>query len=262
MKKAIFIAALASMMGLCTSCQEKSNAETSINVINDNGQPHSMPKSIFTGAADSLATAMGLENIPSSMNAILVETEGKQILFDTGNGAEHSQLLPELTKAGLSPEEIDIVFITHMHGDHIGGLMKDGKVVFTQADIYINQQEIDAWMAMPEERNAQVRNTLEAYGKQIKPFKMGDQLPHNIQAIAAYGHTEGHTVYRIGKALIAGDIMHGIALQLENPDICARFDGDHERSIAARKSIIELVKTEQLRMYGMHFPAPGYVEFE
>lgn len=262
MKKVTFIVALASMMGLCTSCQEKSNAEISINVIDDNGHPHSMPKTIFTGAADSIAQAMGLEQIPSSLNAILVETEGKQILFDTGNGVTNSQLLPELTKAGFSPEEIDLIFITHMHGDHIGGLLKEGEAVFTQADIYINQKELEAWLAMPEERNEQVRNMVEAYGKQIKPFDIADQLPHNIQPIAAYGHTEGHTTYRIGDILIAGDIMHGIALQLKDPTICARFDGDHERSAEARKNIIELAKKEKLKMYGMHFPPPYYIVFD
>ncbi len=262
MKRTAFIVALASMMGLCTSCQEKNNVETNIHVINDNGQPHSMPSTIFTGAADSIAQTMGLENIPSSMNAILVETEGKQILFDAGNGAANSQLLPELAKAGFSPEEIDIIFITHMHGDHIGGLLKEEKAVFTQADIYINQKELEAWLAMPEDRNGQVRNMVEAYGKQIKTFDIADQLPCNIQPIAAYGHTEGHTTFRIGDALIVGDIMHGVALQLEHPEICARFDGDQERSIEARKNIIELAKKENLKMYGMHFPAPYYIAFE
>jgi hypothetical protein len=61
--------------------------------------------------------------------------------------------------------------------------------------------------------------------------------------------------------LIAGDIMHGVALQLENPEICARFDGNLEQTIESRKATLELVKKENLRMYGMHFPAPHYIEF-
>ncbi|MBR6538230.1 MAG: MBL fold metallo-hydrolase [Bacteroides sp.] len=261
MKKSIFIVALAAIVGLCTSCKEKSNAEVTIHAINDNAQPQLMAPGIFTGAADSIAQALGLgDGIPASMNAFLVETAGKQILFDAGNGGNNSQLLPELNKLGVTPEDIDLIFITHMHGDHIGGLVTDNKAVFSNAKIYINAKELEAWMNMPEERNAQVRGMAEAYGNQIVTFAVTDQLPCNIQPIAAYGHTEGHTLYRMGNILIVGDIMHGVALQLENPEICARFDGNLEQTIESRKATLELAKKENLRMYGMHFPTPHYIE--
>ncbi len=262
MKKSIFIVALAAIVGLCTSCKEKSNAEVIIHAINDNAQPQLMTPGIFTGAADSIAQTLGLgDGIPASMNAFLVETEGQQILFDAGNGGNNSQLLPELSKLGVAAEDIDLIFITHMHGDHIGGMIADNKAVFGNAKVYINAKELETWMSMPEERNAQVREMIEAYSNQIVTFAETDQLPCGIQPIAAYGHTEGHTLYRLGNILIAGDIMHGVALQLENPEICARFDGNHEQTIESRKATLELVKKENLRMYGMHFPAPHYIEF-
>ena len=261
MKKSIFIVALAAIVGLCTSCKEKSSEKVTIYAINDNAQPQSMSVGIFTGAADSIAKTLGLgDNIPSSMNAFLIETEGKQILFDAGNGRNDSQLLPELNKLNITPEDIDLIIITHI-GDHIGGLIADKKAVFSNAMVYINAKELEAWMSMPEERIAQVREMAEAYGNQIVTFAETDQLPCGIQPIAAYGHTEGHTLYRLGNILIAGDIMHGVALQLENPEICARFDGNHEQTIESRKATLELVKKENLRMYGMHFPAPHYIEF-
>lgn len=263
MRNVIFIVALSTIIGLCTSCQGNNNTDIIVSVINDNASPHFMPTGIFTGKADSLAQVLGYkEGIPSSMNAILIEVDGKQILFDTGNGVEDSQLIPELEKLGLTPKEIDFVFITHMHGDHIGGLIKEGKMVFTNAKIFVNKAEMDAWMAMPEERNGQVREMVNAYGKQIVTFTETDDLPCGIQAIKAYGHTEGHTTYRIGQLLIVGDIMHGVGLQLENPEICARFDGDQEKAIKSRKAIIELAKKEELKMYGMHFPTPYYIEFK
>ncbi len=262
MKKSIFIVALAAIVGLCTSCKEKSSEKVTIYAINDNAQPQSMSVGIFTGAADSIAKTLGLgDNIPSSMNAFLIETEGKQILFDAGNGRNDSQLLPELNKLNITPEDIDLIFITHMHGDHIGGLIADKKAVFSNAKVYINAKELEAWMSMPEERNVQVREMTEAYDNQIVTFAETDQLPCGIQPIAAYGHTEGHTLYRLENILIAGDIMHGVALQLENPEICARFDGNLEQTIESRKATLELVKKENLRMYGMHFPAPHYIEF-
>lgn len=264
MKKSLFIIALLAITsGLCTSCKEKSSGEVTIHAIRDNAQPQSMAVGIFTGAADSIAQALELgDGIPSSMNVFLVETAGKQILFDTGNGRSDSQLIPELNKLCINPEDIDLIFITHMHGDHIGGLVAEKKAVFSNAKVYVNAKELEAWMNMLEEKNAQVREMVNAYGKQIITFDITDQLPCNIQPIAAYGHTEGHTLYRMGNILIAGDIMHGVALQLEKPEICARFDGNLEQATESRKAAIEFARKEKLQMYGMHFPAPHYIELQ
>lgn len=264
MKKTTIIMLMAAMAGISVSCTQKSKpTEFAVHAINDNENPQTMPASIFTGAADSLAQVLGLEQgIPASMNAILIEKEGEQILFDTGNGRENSQLLPKLEALGLTPQDIDLIFITHMHGDHIGGLVKDGKAVFENAKLYINTKELDAWMNMPEERNEQVRAMASVYESQITKFDIADQLPHGIQPVAAYGHTEGHTVYIVEDILIAGDLMHGVAIQLENPDICARFDGNLEQTIESRKAIIALAKEKGLRMYGMHFPETHYLDFK
>ena len=264
MKKTTIIMLMAAMAAISVSCTQKSKpTEFAVYAINDNENPQTMPASIFTGAADSLAQVLGLEQgIPASMNAILIEKEGEQILFDTGNGRENSQLLPKLEALGLTPQDIDLIFITHMHGDHIGGLVKDGKAVFENAKLYINEKEMNAWMNMPEERNEQVRAMASAYENKITRFDIDNQLPHGIQPIAAYGHTEGHTVYIVEDILIAGDLMHGVAIQLENPDICARFDGNLEQTIESRKAIIALAKEKGLRMYGMHFPEPHYLDFK
>ena len=146
MKKTTIIMLMAAMAGISVSCTQKSKpTEFAVHAINDNEKPQTMPASIFTGAAASLAQVLGLEEgIPASMNAILIEKEGEQILFDTGNGRENSQLLPKLEALGFAPEDIDLIFITHMHGDHIGGLVKDGKAVFENAKLYINTKELDA----------------------------------------------------------------------------------------------------------------------
>ena len=79
-------------------------------------------------------------------------------------------------------------------------------------------------------------------------------MPCGVEAMAAYGHTPDHTIYRTDDKLIVGDIMHGLALQMEHPDFCARFDMDHEKAIASRKAVLEQVKKEGWTMFGMHFP--------
>ena len=114
---------------------------------------------------------------------------------------------------------------------------------------------------MGEERSAQMRAMIAAYGSRVEIFAEDAALPCGIKAITATGHTPGHTLYRADKALIVGDIMHGVALQLEHPEVCARFDMDHANAISSRKSVIEMAKAEGLTLYGMHFPAPFYIEF-
>ena len=90
---------------------------------------------------------------------------------------------------------------------------------------------------------------------------MTEELPNGVLSIPIPGHTPGHTAYIVGDNLIAGDIMHGVALQLDNPEVCARFDMNHEDAVASRKDLIEIAKAAGLKMYGMHFPAPYYIEF-
>jgi glyoxylase-like metal-dependent hydrolase (beta-lactamase superfamily II) len=103
---------------------------------------------------------------------------------------------------------------------------------------------------------------IEAYGDRVKIFTANDTLPCDVEAIAAVGHTPGHTAYLVGEVMIAGDVMHGVALQLEHPEICARFDTDKVNAVASRKMLIEKARAEGLRMYGMHFPAPYYLDLK
>lgn len=230
--------------------------------IQDNPNPRVMSRSLFADAPDSLFSALGLqEGIPSSVCAFLVRTQGKNVLFDAANGAPDSRLRYVLDSCGVAAEDIDFVFITHLHGDHIGGLLLEDKAAFPNAEVYINKVEYDAWMSMPESQSAKLRVISAAYNERLKTFSVNDELPCGVEAIAAYGHTPGHTAYKVENNLIAGDIMHGVALQLHYPEYCARFDMDTAQSIMARKNILQMAKDNHLTVYGMHFPYPYYLKF-
>lgn len=243
------------------SCQSATTYE--VVALRDNAQPRTMAAALFADTApEGIIASLGLEDgIPSSTCAFMIKADDKHILFDAGNGTDDSQLLPAMNANGVQAADIDYIMITHMHGDHIGGMTKGGKAVFENATLYIPKAEYDGWIAMGEERSAQMRAMIEAYGQKVVIFDEQATLPCGIESVAAPGHTPGHTLYRAGKALIVGDIMHGVALQLEHPEVCARFDMDHEQAIASRKKVIEMAKSEGLTLYGMHFPEPHSLEF-
>ena len=257
MKKTITLG-LAALIGVLTSCGGPTATESKLHVIFDNPAPRTMPLALFGEVPSDLVASLDIANgIPSSVSVMLLEKDGQQLLFDGGNGNEDSRLLPCLQELGFAPSDIDAIFITHLHGDHIGGLVKDNQPVFPQAKLYIPSVELEAWTQAPN-----VQALVTAYGENVVKFAIGDVLPCGVEAMAAYGHTPGHTIYRTDNKLIVGDIMHGLALQMEHPDFCARFDMDHEKAIASRKAVLEQVKKEGWTMFGMHFPTAEGVKME
>jgi glyoxylase-like metal-dependent hydrolase (beta-lactamase superfamily II) len=192
------------------------------------------------------------------MSAFLVETGGIRILFDTGMGAPDSRLLSGLASLGITPSDIKYLYLTHFHGDHIGGMMKGDSVVFPDAEVYASKVEYDAWLKMPADRNAQVVKTMNAYKDRLHLFEFGETLPGNVVAMNAEGHTPGHTVFRANKLLVIADLIHGAALQLEHPEICATYDMDKEKAVKSRKYFLQYAKDNGLTMAGMHLPAPAF----
>jgi glyoxylase-like metal-dependent hydrolase (beta-lactamase superfamily II) len=176
---------LAAALTISNSCQNAAT-EVEIHPIQDNVQPRMMQRALFQDAPDSLISALGLEEgIPASVCAFLVKTQGKEILFDAANGAADSQLLLKLSSLGLNPEDIDHIFITHLHGDHIGGLTAEDKAVFPNAQLHINTDELDAWMAMPAEQTTRLKKIIELYKARLHAFTIEDTLPCGIKAIEA-----------------------------------------------------------------------------
>lgn len=218
--------------------------------------------SLFPGADQKLVDSLGLRGgIPSSMSVFLVESKGMRILFDTGLGAKDSRLLPLLSLMGLTPADIGFIYLTHLHGDHIGGLMDGGRAVFPAAQVFVAKQEFRGWMRMPAGKRAQVEKMAKAYRLNLHFFDFGDYLPGGVKTIDASGHTPGHTVFRVGDLLIVGDILHGAALQLANLDLCPTYDMNPAEARAARKRMLQLARTDSLVMAGMHLPAPGFMKF-
>ncbi|MDR0421207.1 MAG: MBL fold metallo-hydrolase [Prevotellaceae bacterium] len=206
---------------------------------------------------------------PSACNAFLVKTSDKKILVDAGFGRN---LFENLNSQNVTPEEIDVILLTHMHGDHIGGLLRDGKIAFPNARLYIAKPEHDYWMNSNLRGGEQARNVIKAYKNKLHLFNPVDlqnqtkELLSGISAIAAYGHTPGHTAFLLKsdnlQFLIWGDLTHAMAVQMPHPEIAVTYDVNPDDAIIARKKILEYVEKNKIPVAGMHiaFPAMGNVK--
>lgn len=230
--------------------------------LKDNAGDKMNSRELFADAPDALIDSLGLaDGMPASISTFLLKTEGKTVLFDAGLGPKMGGHMAErLESIGLSTDSIDIVFLTHLHTDHIGGLMGEEGPLFADAEIYVGAVEYDAWMnQMSAEQAGLQQAIMSAYADQLRQFAFGDTLPCGVVAIDAVGHTPGHTVFQKDELLVIGDLMHGLALQESHPEYCANFDMDKERSVESRKRILDYARQNGLIMAGMHMPAPGFV---
>ena len=221
---------------------------------------------------DVLERAYPDGQIEGTVNAFLVNTGSKLVLIDTGNGKMGSptmgNVIDNLRAAGYQPEQIDEIYLTHMHGDHVGGLVSGMERVFANATVYANQREADYWLGDGNRDAAKrtfqaVKETITPYIRagMFKTFEGNIQLTSGIRAEALFGHTPGHTAYVIeskGTTLVLwGDIIHVAAVQFEDPSITIAYDSDKDEAATARQQILaEAVKNNWL-IGGAHIAYPG-----
>ena len=206
---------------------------------------------ILIGATPEMIAELAPNNTyPSATNAFLIRTKnGKNVLIDTGLGNE---LFNNLEKVGVSPEAINAVLITHLHGDHIGGLLRDGKAAFPNAILIMSELEAQS-------ANENARKAMEQY--KLTTFEPSENAPmpvfDDIRAMANYGHTPGHVVYFIDNVAIWGDMTHAMAFQMPFPKVAVTFDSDSAMAISARLKMLEYLVANDYVVGGMHIAYPG-----
>jgi glyoxylase-like metal-dependent hydrolase (beta-lactamase superfamily II) len=240
------------------------------------------------GIRSRLAARFNLRDgkFQTAVNGYLINTGAKLVLVDagtsSGSGGTVGHLRDNLEAAGYAPEQIDAVLLTHLHGDHAGGLLDvAGKALFPNATIHMSKTEADFWLpedaatraaargliprAVRAEQLASVFQTAKAplapYDGKIKTFGDGEEILPGIRALAAHGHTPGHTGFVVesdkARLLIWGDIVHSAAVQFAHPAVVIAFDSDDKQAAATRKAILERAAREKLLVAGMHLPFPG-----
>ncbi len=207
----------------------------------------------------------------------LVNTGSELVLFDTGNGAGRrpnaGHLRALLTEAGVTPEDIDVIALTHFHPDHIGGMTEDGAVAYPNARYVMTAAEYDFW-SPPEkaeaEATARVGKLVQAgvvpVAEKATMINPGDAVVSGIEAVDTSGHTPGHASYHIEsegqRLLVLGDVCNHYVVSLQRPDWHVRFDMDKEKAVASRKQVLGMIAADRIPFVGYHMPYPavGYLE--
>lgn len=221
------------------------------------------PQSIFgqNVSAEEFAEVSAENFIPADSTQFfflpsVVRTGSEVVLFDTGLGAEPT--LAALNAAGIQAEDVDVVAITHMHPDHIGGMLNNGEPTYANARYVTGQAEYDFW----------ANSGADGFETNVRPFadKMtfigdGGTVAPGITGILAAGHTAGHMVFMLdsddSQLLITGDLANHHVWSLAKPDWEVRFDSDKAQAAQARRNILGMVAADRIPMLGYHLPFPG-----
>jgi glyoxylase-like metal-dependent hydrolase (beta-lactamase superfamily II) len=214
--------------------------------------------------------------VQGSINAFLVNTGTRLVLIDTGAGALYGdccgKLLANLRAAGYAPGQVDVVLLTHLHKDHVGGILVGGKPAFPNAVVRAARPDADYWLA-PDRRAAapaflasffdSAAASLAPYAEagRFQPFAPGMELVPGIRAVAEPGHTPGHSGYLVedgGQALLVwGDVVHVVAIQLDQVQATVKYDTSAQQARATRAGLLERAAREHLLVGAAHVAFPG-----
>jgi glyoxylase-like metal-dependent hydrolase (beta-lactamase superfamily II) len=213
----------------------------------------------------------------NQFNPVLVNTGSELVLFDTGMGPDGrkaglGQLTRRIADSGYSPADVTMVVITHMHGDHINGLMEGDQPAFVGARYVSGKTEWDFWTS-PDRAGTPAEGNAKGVQAKVVPLKekmtfIDDKavVTPGITAMAAPGHTPGHMVFMLEsegrKLLLTADTANHFVASLQRPDWEVSFDVDKAKAAATRKTIFGMLASEKMPFIGYHMPHPsvGYVE--
>jgi glyoxylase-like metal-dependent hydrolase (beta-lactamase superfamily II) len=228
----------------------------------------------------ALAKAHLASPTTTSVNAYLINTGSRLVLVDAGAGTLFGptlgKLVDNIKASGYRPEQIDDVLITHLHPDHVGGLVSDGQRAFPNAIVHADKHDSDYWLnaanisAAPKDFDSFFKGAIASLNPYVGAGKFkaiegnGEVVP-GVSAYASYGHTVGHTTYVVEskgkKLLVLGDLIHVAAVQFDAPQVAIGFDSDPAQAAKARQNVFSLASKEGDLVAGAHlqFPGLGYI---
>ena len=213
-------------------------------------------------AAVSEENFIGTDGAQFYFTPTLVQSGDNLILFDTGLNAE--AMAGALAEAGHAPADITHVVITHMHGDHIGGMTNEaGEAAYPNAALVTGAAEFDHWAGA---ENEGFEGKIRPFAERFTFVEDGAAIAPGVTAMAAFGHTPGHMTYMLesdgAQLLIVADLANHYVWSLGYPDWEVRFDMDKAAAAATRRRVLGMLAADRIPMIGYHmpFPATGFVE--
>jgi glyoxylase-like metal-dependent hydrolase (beta-lactamase superfamily II) len=256
-----------------------------ITVLSDGTAPRDVPKIMSKPDEVRAAYAAVHEALPVelSINCFLIDTGTHRMLVDTGAGelfgATSGQLVANLRASGYQPQDIDVILLTHIHGDHSGGLSIGGQRVFPNAFVYVDRRDSDYWLSAEVQAQApanrrttfkQSHQTVDPYvdaGK-LRTFDGATELFPGVRTVPEHGHTPGLTGYLVEsrgqRLLLWGDIVHSAEAQFRDPTITVEYDVDPKEAAVSRHRILGQAAKQGYLVGGAHisFPGLGHVRAE
>jgi glyoxylase-like metal-dependent hydrolase (beta-lactamase superfamily II) len=227
-------------------------------------------------ATQALARSYIKDPVETSVNAFLINTGAKLVLVDTGAGTLFGptlgKLVDNLKAAGYQPEQVDEIYITHMHPDHVGGLTAGDKPAFPNAVVRADRHDSDFWLSeatrdkAPKDKQEWFEGAMKSLnpyvaGGKFKPFDGDTELVPGVRAIATRGHTPGHTTYVVeskGERLeVLGDLVHVAAVQFPDPSVTIQFDSDSKAAAVQRKKVFADAAAKGYWVAAAHISFPG-----
>lgn len=213
--------------------------------------------------------------VEASINTFLIDTGDKQVLIDTGVGqlfgGQGGKLQLSLEAAGYTPDEIDMILLTHIHSDHSGGLVENGQLMFPTATVYVGKPDVDLWLdPVNAERSHLDRRYFDEAVTTVKPYLDAGKLEMisgeatllpGITALPTPGHTPGHSFYVVesrGESIeFCGDILHFGSIQFPNPEITVAYDVDANAAAEQRARQFSRLAESRRLVATAHLPFPG-----
>ena len=232
-------------------------------------------------SADEAAAMLSAAHRPPlahiSIASYAIQGQGRTILVDAGTGgfAGWGGRFPvALAAAGIEPDSVETILMSHGHVDHVGGLTLHGKALFPNAEVVVNEAEVRFWRddaimgSVGDDAKpffVAARTALDAYDDRLRPVSGGEVVP-GITLVPLPGHTPGHSGFHIASGkdqlLIWTDVTHLADVQIARPEVTIGFDVDPDQARATRMKVLDQVASDRLLVAGMHFNMPGFITVE
>ena len=263
-----------------------------VNAISDGANTFAIPDGFVLNAKkEDISAALEKAFLPKDkvtihFNPLVLNTGGKVVVIDTGNGpgaftaskGSVGQFAANMAAAGFDAKAVDMVVISHFHGDHVNGLLTaEGAPAFPNAEVLVPATEWKYWMddgemsrASGERMQGLFKNNRRVFEtglkKKVTPYEWGKEVAPGLLAVESIGHTPGHTSYVLSsgsdKVFIQSDVTNHPYLFASNPGWHLLYDQDPVQAEATRRKVYDMLVAEKMRVQGFHYPFPanGFVE--